>query len=291
MSPATRQHEHSAQAKLLAFDKLRTVQRLFINGGLISSSYTAYGFLPYLQTSVTGFTGEYCDPTTGCYLLGNGYRAYNPQIMRFNSPDSDSPFGSGGLNCYAYVQGDPVNQSDPSGHGPRKIWEDFYYRNRIKTIYKGRGVKVDGIRIFPIPAPPSEPNATVHVVAHGGRSGKRVFGKKKSYLPQELNQLLKEAGVDTKNRHMHLMACNMAKGSYIEEFASDAETTASSYDSAVLVSDFEDSGLQYAYVIKPNEADLRIGPATDERVYTTPLPADDAQRLRTSQQPSVIDSE
>lgn len=35
--------------------------------------------------------------------------------MRFNSPDSLSPFGRGGLNPYAYCLGDPVNFSDPTG--------------------------------------------------------------------------------------------------------------------------------------------------------------------------------
>jgi len=63
-----------------------------------------------------GFNGQQPDPVTGHCLLGNGYRAYNPTLMRFNSPDSLSPFGEGGLNAYAYCAGDPVNRSDPSGH-------------------------------------------------------------------------------------------------------------------------------------------------------------------------------
>jgi RHS repeat-associated protein len=53
---------------------------------------------------------------TGHYLLGNGYRAYNPVLMNFNSPDSMSPFAKGGLNGYGYCQRDPVNNKDPSGH-------------------------------------------------------------------------------------------------------------------------------------------------------------------------------
>lgn len=52
----------------------------------------------------------------GHYVLGNGYRAYNPILMRFNSPDSWSPFGRGGLNAYVYCLDDPVNRQDPSGH-------------------------------------------------------------------------------------------------------------------------------------------------------------------------------
>ncbi len=38
-------------------------------------------------------------------MLGNGYRAYSPVLMRFNSPDSWSPFGEGGVNAYAYIEG------------------------------------------------------------------------------------------------------------------------------------------------------------------------------------------
>ena len=66
--------------------------------------------------SLLGFNGERPDSVTGCYLLGNGYRASNPVLMRFNSPDSLSPFGKGGLNAYAYCLGDPVNFGDPTGH-------------------------------------------------------------------------------------------------------------------------------------------------------------------------------
>ena len=35
--------------------------------------------------------------------------------MRFNTCDSISPFGAGGLNAYAYCLGDPINRIDPSG--------------------------------------------------------------------------------------------------------------------------------------------------------------------------------
>jgi len=63
-----------------------------------------------------GFNGERVDPMSGVYHLGNGYRAYNPTLMRFNCPDSLSPFEAGGINPYAYCAGDPINLTDPSGH-------------------------------------------------------------------------------------------------------------------------------------------------------------------------------
>ncbi|KAA8693427.1 RHS protein [Pseudomonas cannabina] len=79
-------------------------------------AYTPYGHRQALH-QLPGFNGERPDPLTGHYLLGNGYRAYNPVLMRFNSPDSLSPFGKGGINAYGYCAGDPVNRSDPTGHG------------------------------------------------------------------------------------------------------------------------------------------------------------------------------
>lgn len=64
----------------------------------------------------TGFNGETLDPVTGNYMLGNGYRGYNPFLMRFMSQDSLSPFSDGGINAYQYCHGDPINRLDPSGH-------------------------------------------------------------------------------------------------------------------------------------------------------------------------------
>jgi len=68
-----------------------------------------------------GYDGQYHERGTGWQLLGNGYRAYSATLMRFNSPDSLSPFGEGGINSYAYVGGDPVNKADPTWHFPASI--------------------------------------------------------------------------------------------------------------------------------------------------------------------------
>ncbi|WP_434626796.1 RHS repeat-associated core domain-containing protein [Chromobacterium sp. CV08] len=63
-----------------------------------------------------GYDGERLDPVGGMYLPGRGARGYRPALMRFAGPDALSPFGAGGVNPYAYCDGDPVNRADPSGH-------------------------------------------------------------------------------------------------------------------------------------------------------------------------------
>lgn len=75
-----------------------------------------------MNSCVLGFNGERLDRISGTTHLGNGYRAYNPILMRFNSPDCWSPFGNGGINPYVYCAGDPVNQADPSGHLSWQAW-------------------------------------------------------------------------------------------------------------------------------------------------------------------------
>lgn len=86
------------------------------NGGGKSICYTPYGGSKKILNLPVGFNGQRVDPVSQRYHLGNGARSYNPVLMRFNSPDSLSPFGAGGINPYAYCLGDPINRSDPSGH-------------------------------------------------------------------------------------------------------------------------------------------------------------------------------
>lgn len=92
-----------------------TQQSVLSGSGFPARAYSAFGVLPSAVGPMQAFAGEVRDQMTGCYLLGNGRRAYNPVLMRFQSPDSVSPFGRGGINAYAYCGGDPVNRVDPSG--------------------------------------------------------------------------------------------------------------------------------------------------------------------------------
>ncbi|MEN8638758.1 RHS repeat-associated core domain-containing protein [Pseudomonas sichuanensis] len=83
---------------------------------LPSRSFTAYGALPSPLGPITGFCGQPREPKLDRYPLGNGYRQYNPALMRFHQPDAFSPFGDGGINAYMYCSGDPVNRHDPGGN-------------------------------------------------------------------------------------------------------------------------------------------------------------------------------
>jgi RHS repeat-associated protein len=110
---------------LLATDLQRSVLNTLKSGRQPQPiAYSPYGHHPAESglSSLLGFNGERPDPVTGHYLLGNGYRAFNPVLMKFNSPDSLSPFGKGGLNTYMYCLGDPLNQTDPTGHNSVYLW-------------------------------------------------------------------------------------------------------------------------------------------------------------------------
>ncbi|MDD1967754.1 hypothetical protein NPS29_20725 [Pseudomonas putida] len=62
-----------------------------------------------------GYAGELREPLSGFYIPG-GNRPYDPLLMCFLAPDTESPFGRGGINPYAWCAGDPVNRVDPDGH-------------------------------------------------------------------------------------------------------------------------------------------------------------------------------
>lgn len=125
---------------LLATDQQQSVLKTVAASGPCSVAYTVYGHRPLENgwLSLLGFNGELPDPLTGHYHLGKGYRQFNPVLMRFNSPDSWSPFGEGGLNAYAYCDGDPRNRVDPTGHfsihkAIRSLWRKFKSSGKTST--------------------------------------------------------------------------------------------------------------------------------------------------------------
>ncbi|MEE4883134.1 RHS repeat-associated core domain-containing protein [Pseudomonas alliivorans] len=185
---------HSSSVSLTASDHQQSIMSVVAPRQIEAIAYTPYGHsIPLAH--LPGFNGQPCDPITGHYLLGNGYRAFNPVLMRFNSPDSLSPFGRGGLNVYAYCAGDPVNRSDASGHDWLDIVLSAAYigaglatagiglamaRPSLKAVF--RGVKVKGAAADVSPPPPAlrRPANTSEklsaVVAVGAVTGSVVWG-------------------------------------------------------------------------------------------------------------------
>ncbi|QXH46360.1 RHS repeat-associated core domain-containing protein [Pseudomonas xanthosomatis] len=128
--PLAEQHAGDAgNAGLLATDDKGSVLNVQ-NDESEDHVFSAYGHDPSTPLSgrLCGFNGEYPELISGYYLLGPGHhRPYATALMRFMSPDSWSPTGTGGYNAYAYCGGDPINRVDPSGH------------NWLTSFFKGAG--------------------------------------------------------------------------------------------------------------------------------------------------------
>lgn len=202
---AEQQHQAgNASAKALATDTQGSVLRAQAGMQTKSLSYTAYGHSPNEDglDSLAGFNGEARASQTGCYLLGNGYRAYNPVLRRFNSPDSLSPFGDGGLNAFAYCAGDPVNHTDPSGHMMHGT-----------TLYPGAHKLVpQSIKRIPSPPPrapiPINRNFTWKELATNFNWSKKehiaqFVSKQNHYLEERNTQLFKKTLTDYINNQMN----------------------------------------------------------------------------------------
>ncbi|WP_419735449.1 RHS repeat-associated core domain-containing protein [Pseudomonas sp. COR18] len=118
------------EATLLATDQQGSVLQAVDGVQRQAMAYSPYGHRTpgSVLLSLLSFNGEQPDPVTGHYLLGNGYRAFNPVLMRFNSPDSLSPFGAGELNVYAYCKGDSINKIDPTGRISFKLLSGIVVR-------------------------------------------------------------------------------------------------------------------------------------------------------------------
>lgn len=129
--PRSKPANHTSRILLFASDSKNSVLAEMA-GSIHRLAYSPYGQQSSRQKVMAhlGFNGELREPTSGWYLLGNGHRAYNPQLMRFHSPVKLSPFGRGGLNTYMYCGGEPVMNVDPTGRSfwsrALKIWDFFH---------------------------------------------------------------------------------------------------------------------------------------------------------------------
>lgn len=216
-----RREDVKANTALLATDQQRSVLNVLDANGLHSLAYMPYGHRSAENglLSLLGFNGERPDPVTGHYLLGNGYRGFNPVLMRFNSPDSWSPFGEGGLNAYAYGLGNPSTYKDPTGHYPLKALfnfiDDFMMMHiggaRIKPIQNARKVATN-VDIFD---DIYKQKPRLNIVAHGGPpiDGDKPFilWDKKLIPPLVLHERLVGHGVDFDTYDsIRLLACHSA---------------------------------------------------------------------------------
>jgi RHS repeat-associated protein len=86
--------------------------------------YDPYGKLlagSRAKTDERRFQGQRLDHDSG--LIHMGARSYDPELATFISPDSiiPDPYRPQSLDRYAYVEHDPVNHIDPSGHSKIQV--------------------------------------------------------------------------------------------------------------------------------------------------------------------------
>lgn len=193
--------EASALVKLLATDSSDSV--LSSSDEHEPRAFTAYGYrhsqYPGTNKALLAFNGERLHSEINGYLLGNGARTYLPSAMRFSTPDILSPFGAGGINSYAFVEGDPINYSDPSGK--------FRFFTRSKT-FSGTARPVEGQFIFMAKHPTIKNKRAITVVTHGaaGTIDSAFGGTNASTFLRNI----KKAGFDTNKYDTHIIACMSA---------------------------------------------------------------------------------
>ena len=97
-------------------DHLGTPQKLTgVNGAVVwSAKYESFGKTTVEVEAVESnlrFPGQYFDEETGLHY--NYHRYYDPRTGRYLTPD---PIGlEGGINLFAYVNNNPINETDPLG--------------------------------------------------------------------------------------------------------------------------------------------------------------------------------
>lgn len=115
-----RAQQQAGNVTLLLTDHAGSVNTEYDAEGTRHAHYAPYGEQLLEDAgqplrSLLAFNGEARERAFGWYLLGSGYRAYNPGLMRFHSPDSMPP-EEAGINPYVYALGNPVYWHDPTGH-------------------------------------------------------------------------------------------------------------------------------------------------------------------------------
>ncbi|MDY7533849.1 RHS repeat-associated core domain-containing protein [Pseudomonas sp. Bout1] len=110
-------------------------------------SYTAHGSDDGVAQSRMGYAGQLRELESDLYMPGS-YRPYDPVLMLFLAPDSESPLGAGGLNRYAYCGGDPVNRVDPDGHS---LWS--WIGAGVGLVFGAVAIALSAGSLTPVVAP------------------------------------------------------------------------------------------------------------------------------------------
>ena len=202
---------------LLATDLQNSVLNTLVASRPAHFVYSPYGhrLCDSGLSSLLGFNGQRPDPVTGHYLLGNGYRAFNPVLMRFNSPDSVSPFGKGGLNAYAYCQGDPINRSDPTGHVFSALstlftkikarYLSFVTGDHVKPVKQYTRIS-EGLSVF---VDEYKGGSRVNILGHGVSSGGVLREAGELLGPNSLSIFVKNAGFNFESfESARLLTCH-----------------------------------------------------------------------------------
>jgi RHS repeat-associated protein len=131
------------------FDGLGSVVAVTNANGGVTNSYTydPYGVTTETKALLTNvfnpwrYAGQYQDVSTGLYKMGARY--YQPELGRWTQRD---PSGLD-ANAYAYVGGNPVNFTDPSGMFLDKIVEGIDAFDTFMDLVESGSLK-EGLRPF-----------------------------------------------------------------------------------------------------------------------------------------------
>jgi|GEM_PF-5961805 len=197
------QLENETAAKILLVDLANSVFGVPPE----SVAYPPYGYPVAGQvTSLLAFAGQPWDSLAQAYPLGNGHRLFHSSMRRFGSPDTLSPFNRGGLNSYAYCEGDPINRDDPTGESFRSVnsWvsktrRPFFQPRRamsdptISTSYHLAQKKLKPTVAFDLTtSPKSNRGSTRPTDRNGSAIGDNTVGR--NYGENEELRRLREAG-------------------------------------------------------------------------------------------------